>query len=128
MATLPRHDFNLAVTHGLQGEYTRHRRHEELARAVCDLRESGRLRAGQLWHFAYEDGGGRYLPRPREEADIKLALPREVWERKHWLVTSVYGFRPDSFEARATPRVEAFSRSTVRPREAVRQDRRTPGK
>ena len=57
-------DFDLVLTHGPRGEYTRHRRHEEAARAVVDLWESGSLRTGALWMFAYEDGGGAHLPRP----------------------------------------------------------------
>jgi LmbE family N-acetylglucosaminyl deacetylase len=100
--------FDLLLTHGPQGEYTRHRRHEEVSRAVCDLWIRGALRAGELRLFAYEDGGGKYLPRPVESADIKLDLDPAIWMAKLSLVTEVYGFASDSWEARTTPRQEGF--------------------
>ena len=52
----------VVLTHGPRGEYTRHRRHEEVSRAVTALWMDGRLRADALWMFAYEDGGGACLP------------------------------------------------------------------
>jgi len=54
---LPPSKFDLIITHGLWGEYTRHRRHEETGKAVLALRKTGELSAGQIWMFAYEDGG-----------------------------------------------------------------------
>jgi LmbE family N-acetylglucosaminyl deacetylase len=105
---LPLQHYDLVLTHGLWGEYTRHRRHEEVARGVLALRESGRLSAGEIWMFAYEDEGGKHLPRPIETSDIYIRLPPEVWEHKHRILTDVYGFGPDSFEARTAPRDEAF--------------------
>jgi LmbE family N-acetylglucosaminyl deacetylase len=105
---LPSHRYDLVLTHGRWGEYTRHRRHEEVAKAVMALRESGRLATGEIWMFAYQDGGGKHLPRPREGADVYTRLPQEIWEHKHRIIRDTYGFGPDSFEARATPRDEAF--------------------
>jgi hypothetical protein len=58
--------------------------------------------------FAYEDGGGKYLPRPVRDADVYIRLTEEIWQQKFDLITKVYGFAPDSFEAKATPREEAF--------------------
>ena len=57
MELLPSDRYDLVLTHGLWGEYTSHRRHEEVAKAVMALRESGQLSADELWMFAYEDGG-----------------------------------------------------------------------
>jgi len=108
VSLLPEARYDLVLTHGLWGEYTRHRRHEEVATAVLALRDSGRLSAGAVWMFAYEDNGGGHLPRSVEGADIYTRLPREIWERKYRIVTDIYGFAPDSFEARTTPRDEAF--------------------
>jgi LmbE family N-acetylglucosaminyl deacetylase len=105
---LPSHRYDLVLTHALWGEYTRHRRHEEVAKAVMALRDSGRLAAQEIWMFAYQDGAGRHPPRPVENADVYIRLPQEIWERKYGIITDVYGFGPDSFEARATPRDEAF--------------------
>jgi len=100
--------FDLIITHGLWGEYTRHLRHEETAKAVLALRKTDELIANQIWMFAYEDGAGRYLPRPVRDEDIRVRLPEEIWKEKYNIITAVYGFGAESFEARATPREEAF--------------------
>jgi len=100
--------FDLIITHGLQGEYTRHLRHEETAKSVLTLWESGRLSAATLWMFAYQDGGGKYLPRPVDAPDMLIKLPEEIWQKKYDIITKIYGFSADSFEAKTTPRQEAF--------------------
>jgi LmbE family N-acetylglucosaminyl deacetylase len=105
---LPSHIFDLVITHGLEGEYTHHLRHEETGRAVLALIESERLAANEVWKFAYEDGGGQYLPRPVEDADLNIKLPDEIWQKKYDIITNIYGFDTDSFEAKTTPRIEAF--------------------
>ncbi len=105
---LPSHRYDLILTHSLWGEYTRHRRHEEVGRAVMALRESQRLSTGDIWMFAYDDDGGKHLPRPAASSDVYVRLPQEIWEHKYRIITDVYGFDPDSFEAKTTPREEAF--------------------
>lgn len=105
---LPSNRFDLIITHGLNGEYTRHLRHEETAQAVMALWKTDRLFAGQIWRFAYEDGGRKYLPRAVEDADMQIRLPEDIWQRKYDIITDIYGFGPDSFEAGTTPREEAF--------------------
>lgn len=100
--------FDLVLTHGPGGEYTRHLRHEELSRAVASLWEGGRFRANALRLFAYTDDGGRHLPRADGRAHVTLRLPEEVWREKWRIITGLYGFAPDSFEARTTPGTEAF--------------------
>ncbi|HUS72575.1 MAG TPA: PIG-L family deacetylase [Sedimentisphaerales bacterium] len=105
---LPSDSFDMIFTHGLRGEYTRHRRHEETAKAVKALWENGGLFAKDLWMFAYEDGGGKYLPRAIDNADFKVELPDEIWRKKYDIITDVYGFSPESFEAKTTPKEEAF--------------------
>lgn len=108
LGLLPSDDLDLIITHSPCGEYTRHRRHEETARAVEALRESGRLSAKELWMFAYEDGGGKYLPRPIDDADFKIKLSGEIWRKKYDIIRNVYGFGPESFEAKTAPKQEAF--------------------
>jgi LmbE family N-acetylglucosaminyl deacetylase len=105
---LPSVRFDLIMTHGLWGEYTRHLRHEETGKAVLALWNSGRLKAGEIWRFAYEDGNGKYLPRAMQDADLQTRLVDEIWRRKYQIITEVYGFAADSFEAKTTPREEAF--------------------
>lgn len=105
---LPCRDYDLLITHGPRGEYTRHRRHEEISRGVRRLWESGELQAAWLWQFAYEDGAGTHPPRPRHGATWCFPLSDSLWTRKHHLITQVYGFGEASWEARAVTRVEAF--------------------
>jgi LmbE family N-acetylglucosaminyl deacetylase len=108
---LPPVRFDLVLTHGPRGEYTRHRRHEEACAAVAALWEKGRLfRNGEVWLFAYEDGGRQYLPRAIESAHLCMTVPEKLWQAKYQLVTQTYGFAPESWEARVTPRIEAFWR------------------
>ena len=102
--------FDWLVTHGPCGEYTRHRRHEETCRAVVALWQGRQVTADALWMFAYEDGGRQYLPQAQQGTDRHDTLPEAVWQVKYHLVTHVYGFAPDSWEARTTPREEAFWR------------------
>jgi len=100
--------FDLVITHSIKGEYTRHLRHEETAEAVVDLYRAGLLKAGSLWSFAYEDGGGKYLPRAIDNADIYLQLTDDIRQRKYKIITELYGFTEESFEARTSPKAEAF--------------------
>jgi hypothetical protein len=61
-----------------------------------------------MFTFAYEDGGGKYLPRPIKKADSVIELRKRIWQRKYRIITDVYSFAPSSFEARTTPETEAF--------------------
>lgn len=110
MELLPFDRFEVIVTHSMVGEYTRHLRHEETAKAVMSLREAGELNAREIWSFAYEDGGGEYLPRADSGADLRIELPEHIWQKKYDIITKIYGFSGDSFEAKTTPRREAFWR------------------
>ena len=107
---LPDRHFDRILTHSPHGEYTRHVRHEEVARAVLRLWLRGVLSASELWLFAYDDQGGTRLPRASDDADIVRELSSEVWARKHRLITHDYGFAEASWEARVTPHSEAFFR------------------
>jgi len=100
--------YSLILTHGPKGEYTRHRRHEECCRSVVDLWQSGGIATNRLWLFAYEDGGRAHLPRVREDADRRDMLAENVWLEKRRLITNVYGYGIDSWEARTAPREEGF--------------------
>ena len=100
--------YDLIITHNINGEYTRHRRHEEVGEAVVNLIGNGRLMTEKLFMFAYEDGGKSYYPMPMKNADLKILLPENIWRKKYEIVNSVYGFDSDSWEARITPKEEAF--------------------
>lgn len=105
---LPFDRFNVVVTHSTSGEYTRHLRHEETAQAVMRLWRAEKLSAERIWSFAYEDGGGNYLPRAEKGADLQIKLPEDIWQKKYDIITKIYGFGEDNFEAKTTPRQEAF--------------------
>ncbi|HTA93189.1 MAG TPA: hypothetical protein VK745_26605 [Polyangiaceae bacterium] len=114
LGLLPCRRFDRILTHCPLGEYTRHLRHEEVARAVLRLWLAGEILAPELWLFAYEDGAGQHLPTAIATADVVRDLSLVVWKKKINLVTTVYGFSPDAWEARATPRREAFFRVKTR--------------
>jgi len=105
---LPDGPWDVVMTHGPSGEYTRHRRHEETCRAVLSLWHKSAIACGSLLFFAFEDGRRAHLPRSIPTAPIQEILTEEVWRRKHALITECYGFALESWEARTSPRTEAF--------------------
>ena len=107
---LPSESYDTIITHSTSGEYTRHLRHEETAKAVLALWKSGRLIAKELWAFAYEDGNRKYLPRAIKDADLLVGLNKETWRKKYDIITGIYGFNKESFEAKTTPKEEGFWR------------------
>jgi hypothetical protein len=111
-ALIPANHYDLVISHSPAGEYTRHRRHEEIGEAVTHLWHDGQIDAAELWNFAYEDGGGRYLPRAIAASDLHFVLTNNTWQKKYELITTEYNFSKDSWEARATPVAEAFWRFT----------------
>ena len=108
LSLLPEGRVDLVLSHSALGEYTRHRRHEEAGRAVLKLWSAGRLSADAVWAFAYDDAGGARLPAAIPHADRVEELAERVWQEKYRIITEVYGFGPESYEARTTPRTEAF--------------------
>jgi LmbE family N-acetylglucosaminyl deacetylase len=109
---LPINHFDLVITHNPSGEYTRHIRHEEIGKVVIKLWHTGKISTGELWTFAYEDGGMDYYPKPIETAAIYRILTKRIWLRKYSIITETYGFGKSSFEAETTPRAEAFWKFT----------------
>jgi LmbE family N-acetylglucosaminyl deacetylase len=108
LALLKKKEYDFIITHSIKGEYIRHRRHEETGKAVLSLMEKGELIARELWMFAYEDGGKKYFPRAIDSADIFTTLSGEIWNKKFKMITDIYGFSSDSWEAKTTPKAEAF--------------------
>ena len=105
---LPKKKFDIIITHNRTGEYTQHLRHNEIGIACVELFRKGQLPAGRLLSFAYEDGNKKYLPRAVEKADLLIELPEKIWEKKYKIITKLYGFAKDSYEAKTTPKQEAF--------------------
>lgn len=105
---LPALTYDLILTHAPGGEYTRHRRHEEVSQAVRILWQAGAISAGELRLFAYADAQGSQLPTAIKSAHSYESLPEAIWQEKYRLITEVYGFSPESWEARTVPQSEAF--------------------
>lgn len=100
--------YDIIITHSPFGEYTRHRRHEETARAVAALWDGGALSSVELWLFAYDDSCAERLPEAIEHAHLILDLHDNIWKMKYDFVMNLYGFSSGSWEANATPKREAF--------------------
>ncbi len=108
---LPAKHFDLILTHGPYGEYTRHRRHEETSKAVITLWEKGLIRTNEVWMFAYADsgkGGKDDPPQAIKTAHLLIQLPEEVWQRKYYIIADIYGFAPETYESSIALREEAF--------------------
>ena len=108
LGLLGNQQFDLIITHSPTGEYTSHLRHEQTANAVIKLWQQGKIIAEQLHMFAYDDAGGRLLPEAISSADRIFQLPDVIWRAKHKIITEIYGFDNDSYEARIVPHTEAF--------------------
>ena len=100
--------FDLILSHGPRGEYTRHRRHEEVSKAVLTLWLNGAIDVNKIWLFAYTDGNKKHLPEPEPNAHYKIPLPPSILKDKQTIITEIYGFTPDSWEMQTTPQEEAF--------------------
>jgi len=111
LSLLPETHFDLILTHSPHGEYTRHRRHEEIGTAVAALWEKELIKAKEVWMFAYADegnGGRDDLPKAIKAAHLISYLPENIWRRKYIIITDTYGFAPESYEANIVMREEAF--------------------
>jgi LmbE family N-acetylglucosaminyl deacetylase len=108
LSLLPAVQFDLVITHSINGEYTRHLRHEEIGRAVIKLWHTGKLITGELRTFAFEDHQKRHFPVAIKNAPVFYPLPLEFWEKKYNIITNIYGFNTNSWEAQITPKEEAF--------------------
>jgi len=108
LGLLPPKHFDLIITHNPSGEYTRHIRHEEVGEAVINLWNSDKIFASEIRLFAYEDGHKTYYPKAIENAAIYQTLTKRILYRKYSIITEIYGFEKESWEAKTTPVAEAF--------------------
>lgn len=109
---LPSRHFDLVITHNPNGEYTKHVRHEEIGKSVIELWQTRKISTSELWTFAYEDGNKEYYPRPVESAPVFKTLSKNIWLKKYRIITEIYGFTTNSWEAKTTPSAEAFRKYT----------------
>jgi LmbE family N-acetylglucosaminyl deacetylase len=107
IANIVPRQFDLIFTHGLNGEYTHHLRHEQVHQAVREMINSDDL-IGLAMFFAYNDNKGNCIPHPDENAEIKINLSPEEYAAKLQIVRDIYGFKEGSFEFCASGSTEAF--------------------
>jgi len=105
---LPSKHFDLIISHNPSGEYSRHIRHEEVSKAVIKLWAMGKIFSHELWTFAYKDGEKIIYPKPIETASLYNKLNERIWLKKYSIITEIYQFEKNSWEAKTTPRAEAF--------------------
>ena len=101
-------DYDILITHNPSGEYTRHIRHEEVSKAVIELWHKRAIIASELWTFAYEDEDGNKYPAAMKSANLCIHLPPDLRREKNRIITGIYGFPANSFEANAAADSEAF--------------------
>ena len=114
LKALPSYTWDIIITHSPSGEYSRHLRHEEIGKAVMNLWLADKLRSNELLTFAYEDGNRMYFPKAIKQANLYFNLSTKYWKKKYNIMTEIYGFYPDSWEAKTTPKEEAFWRFTAK--------------
>lgn len=105
---LPSKHFDIIITHSPLGEYTRHIRHQEAGEAVINLWNSDKILTREIRLFAYEDGHKTYYPKAMQNAAIYVQLTKRIWQRKFRIITKIYGFENENWEAKTTPEAEAF--------------------
>lgn len=110
LGLLPSADYDLILTHNPLGEYTRHLRHEEIGISVMDLWHEGKISCRELMVFAYEDHNKQYYPKAIISADFYFEPSNDLWQKKYDIITQIYGFTPESWEAKTTPKLEAYWR------------------
>ena len=108
LSLLPSKRYDLIITHSPRGEYTRHLRHEEVGKAVINLWNKKSLSTDELWSFAYDDNDRAHCPLPIKIDTAYRKLSASIWGKKYDIVTKIYGFDSDSWEAKTTPTAEAF--------------------
>lgn len=109
-------DFDIVFTHGENGEYG-HIRHKEVHKAVKALVKNGELETKELYCFDYKEGSETpknnpelKIPIPNPKGDLVGELKDDEYEEKKEIITDVYGFSEDSFEALACNKIESFKR------------------
>jgi LmbE family N-acetylglucosaminyl deacetylase len=105
LESLKEKDFDYVFTHGENGEYG-HLRHKETHNAMKELVGEGNLRCNEIRFFSYELGNKSVpkipklkIPIPRKKSDWSVVLDNSELKKKKQIVTKLYGFESDSFEA-----------------------------
>ena len=105
---LPKSEYSLIFTHGENGEYG-HLRHKEIHKAVKKMIKSKELKAKQMYYFSYKNKNSK-IPYPNPSSDLISNLNEKEYKDKINLITNIYGFLKNSFEAESCNKIEAFTK------------------
>lgn len=107
--------YSFIFTHGENGEYG-HIRHKEIHKAVKEMISNGELKCDKIFYFNYKYGiksvpniPDLKIPNPNLESNSIINLDNNIKEKKIKIVTDVYGFNKNSFEALSCNKIESFS-------------------
>ena len=107
--------FHKLYTHGKNGEYG-HLRHKEIHLAIKKMIKDNDLLIDEIYYFSYIYGKKNpprnpelKIPESDKNADIKIELTDNELNEKIKIVTDIYGFDKDSFEALSCNKIEAFN-------------------
>ncbi len=107
-------EFDYIFTHGVNGEYG-HLRHKEIHKAVKKMVDDKEFKCDRLYYFAYMKGKEKAphdsrvkIPIPSFKAEESVKLNSREFNDKFKLITKVYGFKEDIFEALSCNKVESF--------------------
>jgi LmbE family N-acetylglucosaminyl deacetylase len=105
---LPPKHFDLIITYNPSGVNNRYFMHEQVSNAVIKLWDAGEIFTSELWTFAYSHGNMGSYPKSIETASIFRKLMKRIWLRKFRIITEIYGFEENSWEAGGTTVEESF--------------------
>lgn len=105
--------YDIIITHNPFGEYTFHRRHEEVFNALMIMVYKRILNAKEFYFFNYSDDRKKNDPMAKSDSDVILQLDEGVYEVKKRLIGEIYSFREESWEYKINPRVEGFKVRTL---------------
>ncbi len=108
-------DYDLIFTHGENGEYG-HLRHREIHKAVKKMITDGELKCGKVYYFSYVSGSEiaphdskLKIPIPNQNAEERIKLNSLEYKNKFKLITELYGFKQNIFEALSCHKLESFN-------------------
>jgi LmbE family N-acetylglucosaminyl deacetylase len=111
---LPQDKYDYIYTHGENGEYG-HIRHKETHEAIKFLIKKNKLTCSKVFYFSYLPGGIKWrddsdlkIPIANSKSNTRVFLDEDALQKKINLITSVYGFTPESFEALSCGSRETF--------------------
>lgn len=107
--------YDYVFTHGENGEYG-HIRHKEIHYAVKSMIKRRQLKYVKLFYFSYiksrrcvPSNNDLFVPMPKPNSNFCVSLNDREFACKKRIVTEMYGFSKDSFEALSCNRKESFT-------------------